>query len=205
VRRHDVKDSTPNPDSSSGSQAGGQNTDQTQSRSASQSHGDAQSDGGIQPDSAGRLRGGGRHSTDGGDSNDDFNSNDPNDDPHLSPEEIAYTLADAAADVSQHGEGLKRRSDALHDQSRDLAAQLRENPDALDRDELDALVAEAIEAVGDIEELAGETFAVLTAAEEARGLADARDAATDEHDAATDERDATSGDRDAASDDRDSE
>jgi hypothetical protein len=101
--------------------------------------------------------------TDGGTSRDDG---------ELSPAEVAHLLDQSSDDVAQTGTEINRRSDALSGQGRDLAAQFRDEPAALDRDELDALVSEVIEAVADVERLASDLHALLTAAEEARARLD---------------------------------
>ena len=101
--------------------------------------------------------------TDGGTSRDDG---------ELSPAEVAHLLDQSSEDVAQTGTEISRRSDALSGQGRDLAAQFRDEPAALDRDELDALVSEIVEGVADVELLASDLHAFLTAAEEARARLD---------------------------------
>jgi hypothetical protein len=98
---------------------------------------------------------------DGGDAHDDQPAT-------LSREEIADALAGSGANVSQHGDAMGRRGDALYEQCQEIAAMLRADPDELSREQLDALATEAIEAVGDIETLSGELFEILSKVEEAR-------------------------------------
>jgi hypothetical protein len=107
-------------------------------------------------------------STDGGQ---DGNRSDA-DDATLDPDALADSLAAVGSDVGQTGHEVSLRGDALLDQCAEIAETLRENPDALSGEEIDALVAEAIEGVGDVEAWASGLFDVLSAAEEARASLD---------------------------------
>jgi hypothetical protein len=100
--------------------------------------------------------------TDGGE------NTDHSDDATLDPDALADSLSEIGSDVGQTGHEMSLRGDALLDQCEDIAETLRENPEALSASEVDALVAEAIEGVGDVEQWAAELFAVLSAAEELR-------------------------------------
>jgi hypothetical protein len=90
----------------------------------------------------------------------------------LPAEAIADALAETGADAGQHGHETSVRGDALYEQSQAVATQLRADPEELSREQLDALTTEAIEAVGDIEALAGDVFEILSKVEEARATLD---------------------------------
>jgi hypothetical protein len=90
----------------------------------------------------------------------------------LAPDALADSLSAVGSEIGQTGHEMSLRGDALLDQCEDVAELLRENPDSVSSDEVDALVAEAIEGVGDVEQWAAELFAVLSAAEELRASVD---------------------------------
>jgi hypothetical protein len=89
-----------------------------------------------------------------------------NDDGELEPEVLADALADAGAEIGQTGHEMRLRADALHEQCQDVAEALRAGK--VSASEVDGLVAEAIEAVGDVEAWSGEVFEVLVQCEEVR-------------------------------------
>jgi hypothetical protein len=90
----------------------------------------------------------------------------------LAPDALADSLSEVGSEIGQTGHEVSLRGDALLDQCEDIAELLRENPDSVSSDEVDALVAEAIEGVGDVEQWASELFAMLSAAEELRASLD---------------------------------
>jgi hypothetical protein len=90
----------------------------------------------------------------------------------LDPDALADSLSAVGSEIGQTGHEVSLRGDALLDQCEDVAEALRENPDSVSSEEVDALVAEAIEGVGDVEQWAAELFAVLSAAEELRASLD---------------------------------
>jgi hypothetical protein len=92
--------------------------------------------------------------------------------PELTRGEIADALAGSGANVGQHGETMHTRSDALYEQCQEIASLHRGDPETLSEEQLDALATEAIEAVGDIEALAGDVFEILSTVEEARATLD---------------------------------
>jgi hypothetical protein len=87
---------------------------------------------------------------------------------------ITEALADAGADAGQTGHEISLRGDALHEQCTVITDQLPADadPDDIPTEELDALVTEALEAVGDIEQWSAAVQAVLTQAEALRATAD---------------------------------
>jgi L-lactate utilization protein LutC len=112
-------------------------------------------------------------STDGG-QNDRQNHGQNDDQPAtLARGDIADALAESGANAGQHGETMHTRSDALYEQCQEIASLLRADPETLSGEQLDALATEAIEAVGDIETLAGDVFEILSTVEEARARRDA--------------------------------
>jgi hypothetical protein len=82
---------------------------------------------------------------------------------------LADAFAGASAEIQQAGETVELRGEALGEQCADVAQWLREGEDVPD-EHVDAIVTEALEAVGDVEAWSSAVFEVLSAAEALRAV-----------------------------------
>jgi pyridoxine 5'-phosphate synthase PdxJ len=69
----------------------------------------------------------------------------------LDTDALADTLAEVGVEIGQTGHEMSLRGDALQEQCQEVAEALRDEDSELSDEELSGLMAEAIEAVGDVD------------------------------------------------------